>query len=53
MTVHTRVDGQLEKVYYREGQTVKEGEPLADLDPRPFQVQLTQAQGQPSGTRRF
>ncbi len=46
VTVHTRVDGQLEKVYYREGQTVKEGEPLADLDPRPFQVQLTQAQGQ-------
>lgn len=46
VTVKSRVDGQLMKVYYKEGDNVKEGDPLVDLDPRPFQVQLTQAEGQ-------
>jgi membrane fusion protein, multidrug efflux system len=46
VTVKTRVDGQLMDVRYREGQTVHRGEVLAQLDPRPYQVQLTQAQGQ-------
>ena len=46
VTVHTRVDGELVSVDFREGQLVKQGEVLAQIDPRPFQVQLTQAEGQ-------
>ncbi len=46
VTARTRVDGQLIKVSFTEGQLVKEGEPLAQIDPRPYQVQLEQAQGQ-------
>ena len=46
VTVRSRVDGQLMAVNYREGQMVHQGEVLAEIDPRPFQVQLTQAQGQ-------
>ncbi len=45
-TVKSRVDGQLMRIDYHEGQLVKEGELLAELDPRPFQVQLMQAAGQ-------
>lgn len=46
--VKSRVDGQLFRIDFHEGQTVKEGQLLAELDPRPFQVQLMQAQGQKS-----
>ena len=46
VTIRSRVDGQLMKVYYREGDMVRSGDPLIDLDPRPFEVQLEQAQGQ-------
>jgi multidrug efflux system membrane fusion protein len=46
VTVHTRVDGELIRVPFQEGQQVNAGDLLAEIDPRPFQVQLTQAQGQ-------
>lgn len=46
VTVHTRVDGQLVNVAFKEGQFVHEGDLLVQIDPRPFQVQLEQAEGQ-------
>src|SRR5215831_8480648 len=45
VTVRSRVDGELMRVLFTEGQVVKSGEVLAEIDPRPFQVQLTQAEG--------
>jgi multidrug efflux system membrane fusion protein len=46
VTTHTRVDGQLMSVNFKEGQFVHAGDVLADIDPRPYQVALDQAQGQ-------
>jgi membrane fusion protein, multidrug efflux system len=46
VTVRSRVDGQIVKINFVEGQYVKEGEALIEIDPRPYQVQLEQAEGQ-------
>lgn len=45
VTVRSRVDGELIRVLFREGQVVEEGELLAEIDPRPYQVRLAQAEG--------
>jgi multidrug efflux system membrane fusion protein len=44
VAVKSRIDGQLVRVNVKEGQEVKQGELLAEIDPRPYQVQLSQAE---------
>lgn len=46
VTVRSRVDGELIRVAFKEGQMVHEGDLLAEIDPRAYQVQLMQAEGQ-------
>jgi len=46
VVVHSRIDGQLMQVSFKEGQLVKAGDRLADIDARPYEALLEQAQGQ-------
>jgi multidrug efflux system membrane fusion protein len=46
ISVKTRIDGEIMNVFYKEGETVRQGTPLAEIDPRPYQAQLEQYQGQ-------
>ena len=46
VTIRSRVEGELVRVAFTEGQMVEKGDLLAEIDPRPFEVQLAHAQGQ-------
>jgi membrane fusion protein, multidrug efflux system len=46
VTVTGRVQGEIMNVFYREGQMVHKGDPLLEIDPRPYQAAVTQAEGQ-------
>ena len=46
VAIKSRVDGQLMAVNYKEGQQVNQGDSLVEIDPRPYQAALTQAEGQ-------
>jgi len=45
VTVYSQITGQVMAVHYREGQMVRKGAPLLDIDPRPYQATVTQAEG--------
>ncbi len=45
VTIYPQVTGRVMAVHYREGQLVRKGQPLIDLDPRPYEATLLQAQG--------
>jgi membrane fusion protein, multidrug efflux system len=45
VNIFSQVSGQIFAVHYREGQVIHKGDPLVDIDPRPYQAQLQQAEG--------
>lgn len=45
VNLYSQVSGRIVEVHYREGQIVHRGDPLIDIDPRPYQAQLQQAEG--------
>jgi membrane fusion protein, multidrug efflux system len=45
VTVYSQITGRIMAVHYRQGEMVHEGDPLVDVDPRPYQATLTQAEG--------
>jgi membrane fusion protein, multidrug efflux system len=45
VTVKTQISGLLQKILFKEGQLVKEGDPIALIDPRPYEAALAQAEG--------
>src|SRR5579862_337046 len=45
VTVQSQISGQIVRIAFKEGQTVKAGDPLVQIDPRPYQVALEQAEG--------
>lgn len=45
VTLYSQITGRVEAVHYREGQIVSKGQPLVDIDPRPYQATLDQAKG--------
>ena len=52
VVVRTRIDGQIDKVAFKEGQLVNQGDLLVEIDPRPFQAALDPGQGQEGRARR-
>ena len=50
VVVRTRVDGQIDKIAFQEGQLVKQGDILAEIDPRPYQAAYDQAVAKKAGT---
>jgi multidrug efflux system membrane fusion protein len=46
LTLHTRMAGELVHVYFKEGQRVRAGDLVAQIDPHPYEIQLTRAEGQ-------
>ena len=51
VVVRTRVDGQINRIAFQEGQFVKEGDTLVEIDPRPFQAALDQAKAKKAQTK--
>jgi multidrug efflux system membrane fusion protein len=45
VTIYSQITGKVMAVYYREGQIVRKGQPLIDIDPRPYEATLKQAEG--------
>ena len=45
VNVYSQATGPILAVHYREGQMVRKGDPLLDIDPRPYRAQLEQVQG--------